>query len=221
MFIFLYIMFLFLHKIYTSPALHLMVRADTPNVTATASTVATTPSPVGGSTTSTTTNTTASSGNVTQLANNTLSTAQPTGNATVSLPSGNATLSLPSGNKTSANGKDSATVASSNGTKTQGGSAGGHTGTFSWSSVLGEAEVSKENSEECPHGILQCVCDAMADFVYGSSEEKGDDDDDDDNGWKPMGIFYWDLTQEVFHQLMSQNTVKIEIYFKTLKIKWE
>uniref|UniRef100_A0A8D8Q781 Uncharacterized protein n=1 Tax=Cacopsylla melanoneura TaxID=428564 RepID=A0A8D8Q781_9HEMI len=195
MFIFLYIMFLFLHKIYTSPALHLMVRADTPNVTATAatgSTVATTPSPVGGSTTSTTTNTTASSGNVTQLANNTLSTAQPSGNgtvslpsgnATVSLPSGNATLSLPSGNKTSANGKDSATVASSNGTKTQGGGApsGGHTGTFSWSSVLGEAEVSKENSEECPHGILQCVCDAMADFVYGSSEEKDDDDDDDDD----------------------------------------
>lgn len=37
----------------------------------------------------------------------------------------------------------------------------------------------KESSEECPFGILQCVCDVVVDYVFGESEEKDDDDDDD------------------------------------------
>lgn len=84
-------------------------------------------------------------------ANGTLSTASPGANNTAQT-SGNTSSTVPT------------TVAPSTG--------------LSWTTIIGDGGGvnSKESSEECPFGFLQCFCDAVTDMLVGSNEEDDDED---------------------------------------------
>lgn len=169
-----------LHKIHTSPqfhtrsqSLHLEKRAD--EVTST--TLA--PPALPNTAASTTANPTLSGASETKLETNAIS----------------------SGGSLNVNGKEKAKVTpnetlSSSLNGTAGGTkvaTGGNTSptvpttapALSWTAVVGDTAQSKESSEECPFGFLQCFCDAVTDMLVSSEE----DDDDDQLTDGIFGIF--------------------------------